>query len=220
MSHYDSVIMPTSVQFRDRAMPMVAVDLIFFDSGYRATNNRWDQYLRTLTVDYVDKPEQIAAIYDIWMAMTGPANSFLCKDWSDWNSTEGRMRAGNETFVTPFDQPLKNTANSTLVGDGVTKDFQLVKRYLVGGQGHLRTIKKPKTGSIVAGVNGASTTAFTVNTATGVLSFTVAPANGVLVTWGGQFWVPVAFTAQQLEMENTTQGLQTLSGIELREVRL
>lgn len=116
------------------------------------------------------------------LARRGALHSFKVKDWSDFTSN-----ADGETAATNLDQLIGT-------GDGTTTTFQLVKRYEISGPNeYVRTITLPISGTVVAALDGAPTTAFTVS-GTGQIVFSSAPANGVVITAGFQFYVPVRFT--------------------------
>lgn len=79
-------------------------------------------------------------------------------------------------------------------GDGTTTQFQLFKTYEGSGPNpYSRRITKLVSGSVVAALAGVTTTAFTVNLGTGVITFTTAPGVGVAITAGFEFRVPVRF---------------------------
>jgi uncharacterized protein (TIGR02217 family) len=197
MAHFDDVILPLGISAGTEIGPTTATDVAFTDSGYRKANQRWSNLRYGIRT-----PEDAYTILKIFEAVGGPANSFLARAWNDWNTTEGRMENGGEARITEFDQPLQNTATGGILGDGATTAFQMIKRYTVGATAsHTRTIKKPQTGTVRVAVDGvvqAEGVDFTVDYATGIVTFTTAPGaavspTAVPVTWGGAFYVPVAF---------------------------
>jgi uncharacterized protein (TIGR02217 family) len=101
----------------------------------------------------------------------------------------------------------------------------MVKTYPVGSTAtHTRTIQKPQNGTILVSVNSVTmvvTTDYTVNYATGVVTFVIAPPVGQAVKWGGAYYIPVAFTDDDLFDQELSEGqLIDVSGIELMEIRL
>ena len=233
MAHFDDVIMPTSVRFGSQSVPVTSTQQVFLTSGYRKANQRWSQKLQRLGLIYVRGTQGIHHILKIWHAMEGPANTFLAEDAFDWNTTDGRMDFGDESLVTDADQPLRNTADNTFVGDGSTTTFQMVKRYLPSAtSAHTRVITKPRNGTVKVSVDGVALTEggspddFTVDYATGIVTFANPPGagvspTGVPVKWGGAFYVPVHF----LEDDGFVERLLTakageLPGVELLQARL
>ena len=233
MAHFDDVIMPSRVRFGSSSVPLTSTQQVFLTSGYRKANQRWSQKLHRLRLIYARDIQAIHDILKIWHALEGPANTGLVRDWSDWNTTNGRMESGNESLITAFDQPLQNTNDNSFVGDGTTATFQMVKRYLVGATAvHTRTITKPQNGTIKAAVDsvevteGGSPDDFTVNYATGVVTFANPPGGGVSPTavpveWGGAFRIPFHFLEDEGFIERLRNPkVSALPGIELMEARL
>ncbi|HYG27663.1 MAG TPA: DUF2460 domain-containing protein, partial [Caulobacteraceae bacterium] len=88
------------------------------------------------------------------------------------------------------------------VGDGTRTAFQLVKAY-----GEVaREIRKPVAGTVVAALDGVATSDFTVDAASGVVTFADAPAAGVEVTAGFQFDTPVRFDTDRIDV--TLEGFE------------
>lgn len=117
------------------------------------------------------------------LARRGALHSFRIKDWSDYTTN-----ADGETAPTMLDQLIGT-------GTGSLSNFQLLKRYeITGPNEYIRTITLPRTNTTVVALDGILTTAYTVSS-TGVIQFTSPPGNGVIVTAGCEFDVPVRFTS-------------------------
>ena len=230
MAHYDDVILPTKLALGSGTGPSTSTDVVFVGSGYRYANSRWSQKLRRFNIGYnVRSLADAYGILKIFEAVDGPGNSFLVRDWNDWNSTEGAMGSTGLDQAAALDQPLQNTADLTFLGDGTTTTFQMVKRYTAGATAaHTRTIKKPQSGTILVAVDGATQSEggdYTVDYATGIVTFTAAPGasvspTAVSVTWGGAFYVPVAFSGDEFLTTLETYDGSAVPNIELVEERL
>lgn len=230
MAHYDDVILPTKLALGSGTGPTTSTDVVFVGSGYRYANSRWSQKLRRFNIGYnVRSLADAYAILRIFEAVDGPGNSFLVRDWNDWNSTEGQMGPAGLDQATSLDQPLQNTADLSFLGDGTTTTFQIVKRYTVGATAaHTRTIKKPQSGTVLIAVDGVTQSEggdYTVDYATGIVTFTVAPGasispTAVAVTWGGGFYVPAAFAGDEFLTTLETFDGSAVPNIELVEERL
>ena len=232
MAHFDDVVMPNTVRFGSTSGPATSTQIAFTGGGFRKANQRWDQHLRRLTLSFVKSVANLQAVVDIFEVMEGPANSFLTRDWGYWHTAADKdMRPDGDAGVTAFDQPLRNTADSTFLADGTTLTFQMVKRYIKGSATHVRVIKKPQNGTIKVGVDGvaqfegASPSEFEVDYSTGIVTFQTAPGSvgsptAVAVTWGGAFYVPVAFVQDELPQTLRTRETSGLPSVPLVEVRL
>lgn len=120
--------------------------------------------------------EEIKAAF---MAMGGPTDSFLVKDWGDFKA---------------FQEPLG-------VAPAGSTPVQLLRTYTFGtGPGaafHSRTITKPVAGAIIQ-ENGA-TKAGTLDTLTGLFTPTTPWTPAALLTWTGEFRVPCRFDQMSLQ---------------------
>jgi uncharacterized protein (TIGR02217 family) len=129
-------------------------------------------------------------IRDYFRAMRGPLHSFPFRDLFDYEC-----------------------ARSTIAtGDGAEQDFQLVKPYTIGSETYNRTITKPVTASVRIWVNGVEqVSGWSVSRTTGIVTFTVAPADSAVIEASFEFDVPVRFAESRLawraENRNAAHGL-------------
>jgi uncharacterized protein (TIGR02217 family) len=118
--------------------------------------------------------------------------------------------------VGPLDQQIG-------VGDGSTRVFQLIKVYSSGGQSYTRTISKPVAGTARVAINGVVQTAptqFTVDIATGLVSFNLPPTAGLIITAGCEFDVPVRFDTDRISTSMATFQAGQIPSVPVIEVRL
>lgn len=231
MAHYDDVIMSQRVRFGSASRVITATDQTFVDSGYRKANQRWSQRLRVLSLAYMDGPGAIYDIQEIFQVMDGPANTFLCRDWSDWNTTDGFMEPSDGALVTNADQPLKNIVTGELgLASGNDTEYQMVKQFTVGSATYVQTIRKPVTGTVKVAVDSVQLTEgvdYTVDYATGIVSAAGSPGFGTLggsptstITYGAEFRVPVHFVDDNLVQVLANAAVNATPDVTLREVRL
>ena len=97
-----------------------------------------------------------------------------------------------------FNDITDNTAlnQAVAVGDGITKQFQLVRNY----GGYIEPIRGLLVAPIMK-INGVINAAFTWTTK-GVITFTVVPAAAAIITWSGTFYYRVRFTEDSLDLSN------------------
>jgi uncharacterized protein (TIGR02217 family) len=143
------------------------------------------------------------------LARRGALHSFRCKDWSDYSSA-----SNGQSAPTALDVILGT-------GNGTVTTYQLVKRYEVSGPNeYTRTITLPVSGTVVAALNGVTTTSFTVNSA-GQIEFGTPPGVGVIITAGFQFDVPVRFTLdvdRWARLQADAFGVWSLPSLDVQEV--
>ena len=113
-------------------------------------------------------------------------------------------------------------------GDGFTQHFLLLVTYTRGDRSEVRRICKPAAGNlsfvpspdgdntITVFVGGTPTTAY-VDSTSGIVFFPVAPANGAILTWSGQFHLPAYFSNEWYNPNLDTGGISEWSGIEIME---
>ena len=107
-------------------------------------------------------------------------------------------------------------------GDASETTFQLVKLYELGANVVSRTIRKPVSGTVVAGIDGVSKTLgvdFTVNTASGLITWTTAPGSGLDVTAGFEFDVPCRFD-EGLDNNGLDVEIDAYEAGSVRQIRL
>ena len=108
----------------------------------------------------------------------------------------------------------------TPTGNGAATLFQLAKRYSSGAQSWTRTITKPVAGTVTVALNGTpQASGWSVSTATGLVTFTTAPAAGVAITAGFEFDVPVRFDSDALDVTLDLERLGSITSIPLVEIR-
>jgi uncharacterized protein (TIGR02217 family) len=133
-------------------------------------------------------------------------------------------------FQDPADFKSDGQQNcSPAVGTGALTTFQLQKTYTVDAPGtsYVRTVTKPVNGTVEIYVNSvlqAETTHYTINYATGVVTFTGAPTNGHTVKAKFQFDKPAHFVNDDMPvtveqaLSDTTTGAQDVYHHESMEI--
>lgn len=147
----------------------------------------------------------VRTLADFFRARRGAARAFRFRDPFDASS------AADGGLPTASDQLLG-------VGDGVRRQFALVKRYGAGEAEQVRTIRLPVAGSVRVSVEGIETAAFIV-TGDGEVLLDAAPAVGVAVRAGFRFDVPVRFAEDRLEASRATFLAGEIASVPLVEVR-
>ena len=178
---FRNVLMPDTLSWGFTGGPGFKTDIITTDSGHEERVQRWDsarwQWRATrIQIDDDDAHE----LKEFYLTLAGAAYGFRFKDWSDYTTNPNDGKAA----PTNLDQYLGDA-------DGVETQFQLAKNYTFGGNTYRRVITHPVDSTTVVAVGGTpQASGWTVDTTTGVITFSVAPVTGQ-VTAGCQFDVPV-----------------------------
>lgn len=139
---------------------------------------------------------------------------------TDSNTLEG-FYMQQTAAATPFfflDQDDNATVAAQFgVGDGTTTVFQLTRP--MGGFNEW--IQAPQTGTVTLFDNGSAISggSYTLS-ATGVVTFTSAPANTHVLTWTGSYWWNVRFEEDSLDFEFFKFQLYRLKQVKLIQVKM
>lgn len=168
-------------------------------SGVERRNISWTLPLGRYSVMYTAlRPADHVKVRGAHMASAGSAIPFRFKDWSDYQAT----------------------AELIGTGTGALQSLQLVKAYSFGSVSISRIIKKPVAGAVQLYADGAAI-ASTTNTETGVVTFLADAA--AVITWSGEFDVPVRFESDRLDVDPVARaggGFALSADVDLVEVRL
>ncbi len=209
MTNFHDTLFPVDISLNSEGGPARRTDIVALVSGHEERNSPWAGSRRRFNAGYgvksIDDIEDVIAFFE---ARHGRLYGFRFRDPFDYKSCRVAETPGAE------DQLLGT-------GDGAATDFQLVKRYASGGASYARDIKKPVAGSVLAALDGVVKTVgvdFTVDDATGLVSFTSPPGAGVAVTAGFLFDTPVRFDTDELRINLAAFKAGDIPSIPLIEV--
>ncbi|WP_439527829.1 phage distal tail protein, Rcc01695 family [Pannonibacter sp.] len=205
---FHDVRFPDSISRGARGGPERRTQIVELTSGHEERNASWANSRRRYDVAYgIRRADDLAAVIAFFEARNGRLHGFRFKDWADFKSCLPSQTPH------PTDQPIG-------LGNGATKQFQLIKRYASGAQSWSRPITRPVTGSVRVAVNGTPVaTGWSVSSSTGLVSFAAAPAAGVAITAGFEFDVPVRFDTDMLDITLDLERLGSIPSIPLLEIR-
>jgi uncharacterized protein (TIGR02217 family) len=200
---------PLAIAFHSTGGPRRKTEIVTLGSGHEERNAVWADSRRAFDVGSgVRSLDDLSAVIAFFEARMGRLYGFRLQDFTDNQScAPGGTIAGT-------DQPLGT-------GDASTVSFQLKKVYASGPASWTRLIRKPVAGSVIVAVDGAvQTTGVAVDSTTGLVSFTTAPANGAAITAGFAFDTPVRFDTDQLSINLASFAAGEIPSIPLVEVAL
>ncbi|MAB69010.1 MAG: glycoside hydrolase family 24 [Oceanicaulis sp.] len=199
MSGFHEVQFPPDISYGAFGGPGYSTTVVTTVSGHERRNANWAAARGKWNVAHgLKKRDQVAVLIAFFRARRGRAYGFRFKDWTDYQALAQLLGQG----------------------DGVTKTFQLVKTYASGGEVETRVITKPVPGTVKIYRDGVeAVSGWSVNTATGLVTFTVAPVSGVQVTADFEFDVPVRFDSDQMDLTIETYQLGSWGQIPVLEIR-
>lgn len=164
------------------------VDIVALGSGREARNAPWAHGRRTYEVGGVVRTlDDLHALISFFEARRGKLYGFRFRDPFDFKSC-------------PPGEAPSSTDQVLGVGDGARAAFQLIKTYGDAAASYMRVIAKPVAGGVSAAISGVETPAFSIDAASGLLTFATPPAPEAVVTAGFLFDTPVRFDVDRLDL--------------------
>ena len=210
MPFLESPRFPDRLSITSRGGPRYSTGVVTVKSGVEVRNQNWVYPLHSYDAAHENHTHQdVEELIEHFHACAGMYYGFRFKDWADFRSCSSR----SDEAIAPIDQFLGN-------GTGSVTQFQLIKTYTVGSVSRIRPIKKPVFGVVRIALNGEEQlSGWSVDTTTGIVTFSVAPPNGATITAGFEFDVPVRFASDEFIASWTEYGILSAS-IPLQEIRL
>jgi uncharacterized protein (TIGR02217 family) len=206
---FHEIRFPTGISLGASGGPERRTEIVTLASGFEERNSPWADSRRRYNAGYgVRSLADIHLVIAFFEARGGRLHGFRFKDFSDFQSSPPG------SVIAPTNQIIG-------AGTGSAVSFQLYKNYISGSQSYARKITKPVAGSVRMALNSVeqSSGLFSVDTATGIVTFSAAPGAGVSISAGYAFDVPVRFDADFLEINQAAFSAGQIPNISLVEVR-
>jgi uncharacterized protein (TIGR02217 family) len=184
--------------------PERRTEIVTLGSGREQRNAVWAHGRRRYDIGgAIATLDELNAVIAFYEARRGRLQGFRHHDVADGKS------CAPGAAPTPLDQSLG-------VGDGVRVAFPLQRAY----GDYLRPIAKPVAGSVRVAVDGVelAPAAFAVDTVTGVVTLSAAPAAGKTVSAGFLFDTPVRFDADRVDVALDATGAGRIASLPLIEI--
>ena len=194
------ILFPTDINFSSVGGPGFSTDIFIGSGGVESSNQNWTRPVERWNVVYGAKPQDdLKTLLQFFMVCQGKAHGFRFKNYVDFE------------VVTPI--PIGT-------GTGALTTFQLSKRYTFGGQNYDRKISKPVSGTTTIYLNGVlQGSGWTIDITTGIVTFSVAPGAGVVVSAAFQFDVPMRFDTDVIAITLSTYKVMSTT-VPLVELKL
>ena len=209
--HFHDIRFPASLSFGSSGGPERRTDVVTLANGFEERNTPWEhsrrRYDAGLSMRSMDDIDKVLAFFE---ARRGRMHGFRWKDWSDF-------KTGVPSREVSFEDEV------IAEGDEATKTYQLVKVYRSGEQTYARPVTKPVAGTVrvgIAGVEQFEGVHYEVDTATGLITFGHAPNEGMDVTAGFEFDVPVRFDTDQIVTSASTFQAGEVPAVPVVELRV
>lgn len=208
---FHEIRFPSNVSFGSQGGPERLTEIVTLANGFEERNTPWEHSRRRYDAGFgLRSLDDVDALLAFFEARRGQLHAFRWKDWSDYKSC-------------PSNQSISTVDQQLGYGDGIKTQFQLVKTYRSGEEVYVRPIKKPVLGTVIVAVandqkiNGEE---FAVQVETGVVTFSVAPDIGALVTCGFEFDVPARFDTDRIQTSVASFRAGEVPNVPIVEVRI
>lgn len=191
---FHEVRFPDDIAYGSSGGPGFSTSIVTLDSGAESRSPRWSSPRHRYNAAYgVRDQDQVDNLKGFYLARLGATHGFRFKDFGDFSTGADGVGAASPTDVVAL----------SAAQDGST--FQLVKKYQSGPTTFVRRITKPVQGTVRVAVNGVERlSGVSVDSTTGVVTLAPGYESGDVVTWGGQFDVPVRFALDSDEVLSFT----------------
>jgi len=205
---FHEIRFPDNISRGARGGPQRRTQIVELASGDEERNASWANSRRRYDAAYgVRRADDLAAVTAFFEARNGRLYGFRWKDWADYKSC---LPSATPTAA---DQLLGQ-------GNGAQTQFQLIKVYASGAQSWTRTITKPVANTVRVAADGVEIPdGWSVDITTGLVTFDTSPSNGVIVSAGFEFDVPVRFDTDELPLTLDIERLGSITSIPLVEIR-
>lgn len=207
---FHEIRFPATLSFGSLGGPERRTEIVTLANGFEERNTPWAQARRRydagLGLRSLDDVEQLIAFFE---ARQGMLHGFRWKDWADFKTCRASQSVG------PLDQSLG-------FGDGVTTVFQLSKTYRSGEWASARVIAKPVAGTVRAAIGGTEVSEaveWSVDLASGQITFASPPGVGAEITIGCEFDVPVRFDTDLVQVSVASFKAGEVPKVPVIEVR-
>lgn len=209
--NFHEVQFPVALSFGSLGGPQRRTDVVTLANGFEERNSPWAHSRRVydagIGLRSMDDVQEVMAFFE---ARHGQMYGFRWKDWSDYKS--GKASA-----------PINVEDQVIAQGDGVTREFQIIKNYRSGGHNYARPIKKPIADTVVVAVEQDPqelNTDYSVDGTTGIITFTHPPDPDTRVFAGYEFDVPARFDADRILVSAASFHAGEVPDIPVIEVRV
>lgn len=207
MSSFHEILFPTDVSYHSKGGPKFKTGVFTADSGFEKRIIDWLQTRAEYDTSYGIKDQsQMDIVTAFFYARRGRAFAFRFKDWNDY-------KLNGVSFLGTGRADIQITKTYTSAQSEISESWTFTRK-----------ITKPAWNSIsgvtVNGVVVTSPGSYTVDYNTGIMTFTVAPAEGdVIIIGSGEFHVPVRFDTDHLAVKHEFWNTVSWDSITLIEDR-
>ena len=207
---FHEIRFPANLSFGSLGGPERRTEIVALTNGYEERNTPWAHSRRRYDAGLgLRSLDDLADLIAFFEARGGQMHGFRWKDWADYKSCAPSAAPGMQ------DQSLGT-------GDGRQTAFPLQKAYVSGPGRYVRPIAKPVRGTVLVAIAGDEQQEgidWSLDYATGIVTFAAPPGKDAAVTAGFEFDVPVRFDADRIAVSVASFQAGTMPDVPVVEVR-
>lgn len=208
---FHDIRFPTNLSYGSLGGPQRLTEIVTLANGHEERSTPWAHARRSYDAGFgLRSLADLELLIAFFEARLGQLHGFRWKDWTDY------MSCPLGASITPFDQRLG-------MGDGVCVTYPLIKAYRSGEQTYVRPIRKPVENTVYCAIGGDPKLIdvdYSVDYASGLVTFALPPDIGAEVTAGFEFDVPVRFDIDRLQTSIAAYNAGELPNVPIIEVRI
>ena len=188
---------PELISFNSSSIVQFDTSVVVTKNGLEQRNINWNYAkMRFNIVNGIKTKSELDDILRFFRNVKGRAFGFRFKDWSDYNAKKQIIG----------------------YGDGIKKEFQLIKSYIVNNNFYTRKINKPVFSTVKIYLDNVESDNFSIDFTSGLLSFDYSIPMNVKVEADFEFDVPVRFESDVIEVSMETVNTGFVKDISLIEI--
>lgn len=197
---FHEIRFPAGITLGAKGGPEFNTNVLTMVSGKEQRNINWSNCRNKYDISAnITSKSKIEELLSFFKARRGRAYGFRFKDWNDYSAIKENIGTG----------------------DGSKVDFQLIKTYSSGSEIYTKEIKKPADGTVKVYVDDIEMlSGWTIDIATGVITFSIAPAVDATIEGDFEFDIPVRFNHDSLDISMKSVNSGQIEKIELVEIKL
>ena len=200
MPTFHEVQFPPKIAYGATGGPEFNTSITTTFGGFEQRNVNWQKSRGRWDVSTGLKSQtDIDILQAFFRSRFGKAYGFRFKDWADYVAVGQNL----------------GTANGTQTA------FQLTKLYVSGAYTYQRELKKPVNGTVKIYKNSVlQGSGYTLDLTTGIVTFTVAPTAGTVISADCEFDVPVRFDTDSIAVRADGPGYFVWDAVPIVELRI
>ena len=189
---------PESIAFNSSSILEFNTTIIKSKNGYEQRNINWNtNKMKFNIINGIKTKAELDEVITFFRNVRGAGYGFRFKDWTDYQIDNQYLG----------------------LGDGVTKEFQLIKSYRVSDNiVYYRKITKPVISTVRVFINDIESKDFNIDLTTGLITLNTAPEIDSTIKASFEFDVPVRFENDIMEITMNSINSGNVKEIILTEI--